>query len=307
MSCVARAADDVPARLSLSELRTTWGRPQVDKLVNMGDLEVVFRDEGQGPAILLIHGSSSTLRTYDALAEALKDKYRVIRYDIPPHGLSGPVPKKVVGAMRPSDVPARLLRHLGVAKATIVGVSSGGTTGMFLAAEYPALVERLVVSNTPADLVDMSKLKPSSALANAQEIYGAYGDTSKAKPRHYWRTYWDFYAEDPARIPESIIDQFYDFNRRVPEENATALIGVVADQAKAIAAAGAVTVPTLVIWGAADPLLPGPAAAEVLAKRFTNAKVTMIQWPDVNHYPPIEVPERFAAAVAAFMAADAAP
>lgn len=297
----ATAADDVPRHVSLSELRQSWANP-ADKFLTIDGVEVCYRDEGKGPAILLIHGSSSTLRTYDAMTEILKSRYRVIRYDSPPLGLSGPVPDSVVGKLRPSDIPARLLKHLGVERATVVGVSSGGTTGTFMAAEHPAMVERLVVSNAPADIVDMSKLVRGRSLAKAEDTYGLYGDPTRPKPRHYWRTYWDFYAEEPGRISEAIIDQFFDFNRRAPEKNGTALIGVVADQAKIIAAAKAVTAPTFVLWGSADPLLPGPAAAEVLAKRFTNAPVTMVLMPDVNHYPPIEVPARFAAFVEAFIA-----
>jgi pimeloyl-ACP methyl ester carboxylesterase len=294
------AADDVPGPLSLAELRATWANP-ADKFLTIDGVDVCYRDEGQGPAIVLIHGSSSTLRTYDAMTAILKDRYRVIRYDNPPLGLSGPVPDAVVGKLRPSDLPARLLKHLGIASATVVGVSSGGTTGTFLAAEHPALVERLVVSNAPAAIVDMSRLVRGPSLTKAEETYGLYGDATRPKPRHYWRTYWDFYAEDPARISEAIIDQFFDFNRRVPEKNATALIGVVADQQKAIAAADAVTAPVLVLWGSADPLLPGPAAADVLARRFIKAPVTTVLMPDVNHYPPIEAPARVAAFVEAFI------
>lgn len=296
----AFAADDVPKHLSLAELRQTWANP-ADRFLTIDGVEVCYRDEGQGPAILLLHGSSSTLRTYDAMTALLKDRYRVIRFDTPPLGLSGPVPPEVVGKLRPSDIPARLLQHLKVKSATVVGVSSGGTTGTTMAAEHPAMVERLVVSNAPAEIVDMSKLARGPSLIEAEETYGLYGDPTRPKPRHYWRTYWDFYAEDPKRISEAIIDQFYDFNRRAPEKNGTALISVVADQSKAVAAANAVKTPVLVLWGSVDPLLPGPAAAEVLAKRYVNAPVTMVLMPDVNHYPPIEAPARVAAFVEAFI------
>lgn len=299
------AAAAPPPRLTLSELRKLYASP-ADRMLVVDGVEVVYRDEGAGPAILLIHGSQSTLRTWDEVARRLSDRYRVIRYDVPPNGLSGPVPDRVVGQLRPSDVPARLLEHLGVASATVVGVSSGGTTGIFLAAEHPRLVERLVVSCAPSDPVDLSKLQKTPALLEAERVHGDYMDYSRTKPRGFWRTYVDFYSAVPGRIPEAIVQQMYDFTRRVPERHVTALTGVVADQPRAIAAAGAVRQPVLLLWGAADPLLP-PAAAQSLARRLTSASVSVLMVPDASHYPPMEIPDRFALMLDAYIRAATPP
>jgi pimeloyl-ACP methyl ester carboxylesterase len=250
--------------------------------------------------VLLIHGSQSTMRTYDELASRLRRRFRVVRYDVPPNGLSGPVPDAVVGRLRASDVPARILAKLGIAKASVVGVSSGGTTGIFLAAEHPQLVERLVVSCAPADPVDMSTLKKTPALLEAERRYGDYMDYGRTKPREFWRTYVDFYSAEPGRISDAVVRQMADFTRREPERNTTALTGIVADQPKAIAAMNAVRQPVLLLWGAADPLLP-PAAAHVLARHLRNASVSVLMIPDASHYPPIEIPDRYAAILETYL------
>lgn len=289
----ATAVEAPPPRLSLAELRRMYRSPK-DRVLDVDGVEVYYRDEGRGPAVLLIHGSQSTMRTYDALARRLAPRFRVVRYDVPPNGLSGPIPDAVVSRLRASDVPARLLAHLGIARATVVGVSSGGTTGIFLAAEHPDRVERLVVSCAPADPVDMSKLVKSPALLEAERLHGDYMDYGRTKPRSFWRTYVDFYSAEPGRISDDIVQQMYDFTRRTPERHGTALTGVVADQAKAIGAMNAVRQPVLLLWGAADPLLP-PAAAHVLAKHLKNSSVSMLMVPDASHYPPMEIPERYAA------------
>jgi len=292
---VADAATPQPAppRLTLGELRQRYRSPR-DRVLDVDGVEVVYRDEGRGPAVLLIHGSLSTLRSWDGVARRLSRHFRVIRYDVPPNGLSGPVPDAVVGKLRPSDVPARLLAHLGIERASVVGVSSGGTTGVFLAAEHPQRVERLVVSNAPADPVDMSKLVKSPALLEAERQYGDYLDYARTKPREFYRTYVDFYSVVPGRMSEALVQQMVDFMRRAPEPRGTALTGVVADQAKAIGAMNAVRQPVLLLWGAADPLLP-PAAAHVLARHLRNASVSMLMIPDASHYPPMEIPDRYAA------------
>jgi pimeloyl-ACP methyl ester carboxylesterase len=295
----AAAAVAPPPRLSLQQLRQLY-RSSLDRVLDVDGVEVYYRDEGRGPAVLLIHGSQSTMRTYDELAKHLSRRFRVVRYDVPPNGLSGPVPDAVVGRLRASDVPARILARLGIARASVVGVSSGGTTGIFLAAEYPQLVERLVVSCAPADPVDMSTLKKTPAMLEAERQYGDYMDYSRTKPRAFWRTYVDFYSAEPGRISDAVVQQMTDFTRREPERNATALTGVVADQAKAIGAMNAVRQPVLLLWGAADPLLP-PAAAHVLARHLKNASLSMLMIPDASHYPPIEIPERYAAILETYL------
>lgn len=67
----------------------------------------------------------------------LKAHYRVIRYDVPGLGLSDDVPDSVVAATTPAEIAEGLLAQLGVKKVTVVGVSSGGTLGVFLAAKQP--------------------------------------------------------------------------------------------------------------------------------------------------------------------------
>jgi pimeloyl-ACP methyl ester carboxylesterase len=296
----AASANDVPPpRLTLQQLREMYRSP-LDRVIDIDGVEVYYRDEGHGPAVLLIHGSQSTMRTYDALAARLSRRFRVLRYDVPPNGLSGPVPDEVVGRLRASDVPARIMAKLGIDKVTVVGVSSGGTTGIFFAAEHPQLVERVVVSCAPADPVDMSQLLKTPAMIEAERRYGDYMDYSRTKPRAFWRTYVDFYSAKPGRIPESVVQQMADFTRRVPEPHVTALTGVVADQGKAIAAMNAVRQPVLLLWGAADPLLP-PRAAQVLAGHLLNASVSILMIPDASHYPPIEIPDRYAAIVETWM------
>ncbi len=290
---------DAPPWLSLQALRELYRSP-LDRVVDIEGVEVYYRDEGRGPAVLLIHGSQSTMRTYDELASRLRDRFRVVRYDVPPNGLSGPIPEAALGKLRPSDVPARLLAKLGIAKASVVGVSSGGTTGIFLAAEHPQLVERLVISCAPADPVDMSTLRKTPAMLEAERRHGDYMDYSRTKPKAFWRTYVDFYSAEPGRISDAVVQQMYDFSRRTPERNTTALTGVVADQPKAIAAMNAVRQPVLLLWGAADPLLP-PSAAHALARHLKNASLSMLMIPDASHYPPIEIPDRYAAILETYL------
>jgi len=259
---------------------------------------VYYKDEGHGPAILMVHGSQSTLKTWDYIVPRLTDRYRVIRYDIPAQGLSGTVTDEHMQRLQPVDIAEELLAQLGVKKVTFVGVSSGGTLGVYLAAKRPDLIERVVLSNTPADTVTTTHLPPSPEFYEQKRIAAQTGKQSRA----YWNAFLDYFSGDPSRLSADIREQYYDFNRRAPERHLIGLVAKVADQQKAKAAMGAVKSPTLLIWGAKDVLLPF-SAGEALAGYLSNTDVSMMVMPDVGHYPPLEAPERFATIVRAYIEA----
>lgn len=291
VSAIAVARDSTASEgdpLTLKELRMKYADPS-GKIAVIDGVEVYFKDEGKGPAILMVHGSQSTLKTWDEIAPRLIDRYRVIRYDIPAQGLSGTVTDEHMSRLTPVDIAEGLLSKLGVNKVTFVGVSSGGTLGIYLAAKRPDLVERLVLSNTPADTVTTTHLPPSPVFEEQKRIAAETGKQSRA----YWNAFLDYFSGDPTRLSSDIREQYYDFNRREKEPHLIGLVAKVADQPKAKAAMSAVRAPTLLIWGAKDLLLPVPAA-KALAGYLSSAEVSTVVMPDVGHYPPLEVPERFA-------------
>lgn len=283
--------------LSVEQLRARFGDAQ-SRYMTIRGVEVHYKDEGQGPVLFMVHGSVSTLRTWDRIADTLKSRYRVIRYDIPGYGLSGRISDEVAVNVQPLDIAEELLDRLGVAKATVIGVSSGGTMGMYLAAKRPELVERLILSNTPSDPVVTTHLvQPASFLA-AQARAKAEGFQDLA----YWHEFLSYFAGDPARISEATRREYYDFNRRVPEKHPIALVARIGDGKQATIEMAKVRAPTLLIWGARDQLLP-EAAANAIARYLSGAQISRVILPDVGHYPPLETPERFAQLIAAYVEA----
>lgn len=281
--------------LTVQQLRDKYADP-VGKYANIDGQEIYYKDEGTGPVLLMVHGSQSSLRTYDRIAEVLKDRYRIIRFDIPSWGLSGDVPENVAQTLKPSDIPARLLAQLGVDKVDCVGVSSGGTMCLYLAAEHPELVNRLILSNMPSDPVKTDHLVQPESFIKAQE------DSNKRGYRDlfFWNEFLSYFAGDPARISEKTREEYYDFNRRTPDKHIITMVAQIGDGVKARVLMQQVTHPTLLIWGARDHLLP-PIAAENLANYLPNAPVSRVFMPDVGHYPPLESPDRFAGLIDAYV------
>jgi pimeloyl-ACP methyl ester carboxylesterase len=80
------------------------------------------------------------------------------------------------------------------------------------------------------------------------------------------------------------------------------LVAVIGDGVAASQLMAEVRAPTFLIWGGKDPLLPVPAMKS-LANHLQNAEVSEVILPDVGHYPPLEVPERFAQLILAYLQA----
>ncbi len=290
------AAANATPHLTIAQLRQRYGDRQSRYMVIRG-VEVHYKDEGRGPVLVLIHGSQSSLRTWDVETALLKHRYRVIRFDIPGYGLSSRISDDVAAKVQPTDIVEDLLDRLKVHRATVAGVSSGGTMAMFLAAKRPELVERLILSNTPSDPVKYDHLVEPPAFLEAQaraKRLGGFQD------QDFWNQYLWYFSGDPARYGPRLRREYYDFNRRTPEKYPIALVARIGDGKLAALEMAKIRCPVLLIWGAADPLLP-EAAADALARYLANARVSRVLMPDVGHYPPVEVPERFARLMADYI------
>ncbi|MGL4795184.1 MAG: alpha/beta fold hydrolase [Aeromonas jandaei] len=104
-----------------------------------------FKEQGQGPAVILIHGLFGSLDNLGLLARALGEHYRVISVDLRNHGVSFRSDDMSYPAQA-ADILA-LMDHFGLDQAAIVGHSMGGKVGMQLAKLAPARVSRLVVAD----------------------------------------------------------------------------------------------------------------------------------------------------------------
>jgi len=105
---------------------------------------VAYRDVGQGPALLLIHGMAGSSDTYRAIIPQLSKKYRVIAPDLLGHGKSAkPRGDYSLGAF--AVFLRDLLDELGVDRATVIGQSLGGGIAMQFAYQHRDYCERLVL------------------------------------------------------------------------------------------------------------------------------------------------------------------
>lgn len=284
----------------LGTMRLGWWNPSYEsvkaaqatppsRFEQYGTVNLHIRDEGQGPVVLMLHSSMTNLREWDAWADALKGRYRVIRFDWPPYGLS-------TDAAPSTGMPGvvKLIEQVVAAKKldsfSIVATSSGATIATLYAARHPDQVKALALSALPLEApptTKFSKLMWSMVWVHEKLVPNYY-------PRAYYRQSLSELYGKPERLTDETVDWYYQTNtipggfarvRKYYEANKKAVWakGAGGDAAK-------VTAPILLQWGDRDPVLPTYLADKAM-KQFAAAKVTLVHYPDVGHYPMLELPQ----------------
>lgn len=245
-------------------------------------------------AVVLLHGYSASIEWWDRVAPQLARDQRVVEIDLVGHGGSE-------APSEPSDYEAdgqasavhNALVALGVRDAVLVGHSMGGKVAATLAQRYPDLVERIVVSDTPAteDLVSM----PLLGQMVCWPVIGPALDR--------------FRGIDA--ITESSLQTGFAADYPVPEYAHRSLerltySGVCDSKSEAPPVAetlAALHKPVLVLWGEQDVLTPTAPNVE----RYTAAGLAPVVIKGSGHSPMVEQPEQFLAAVTGFCSRASGP
>ena len=275
------------ANLGYDEVKAEQAGPP-SQFMKVGDVTVHYRDEGQGPVVLMLHSSMTNLRIWDGWADQLKDHYRVIRLDWPPYGLSVD-PNPSTGSRGVAELVERFVEAKKLNDFTLVGSSSGATLAVLYAANHPEKVRALALSALP--------LAAPPPTQSSRWIKAMVWTHETLVPNYYPRF---FYQESlsqlygtPSRLKPETVDWYYQTNnvdggfarvRAYYQANLKSLWNKGAAQE-----AGAIKVPILLQWGDRDIVLP-KYLADTAVKQFAQAKVEVIHYPDVGHYPMIELP-----------------
>jgi 3-oxoadipate enol-lactonase len=153
-----------------------------DRYFEVGGARLRYRDDGDGPAVVLIHGWTLDLDMWEPQVNALSHRFRVVRFDRRGSGLSSGHPRLGEDAQ---DV-RELCRYLGIACAAFVGMSQGARVLERLAAAEPKLVSSLVFDGAPdmrpggtltsndVPLADYAALARSAGLEAVRQKWAAH-------------------------------------------------------------------------------------------------------------------------------------
>ena len=115
------------------------------RFINIDGVRIHYRDEGEGPVVLLLHANFSNLIGWDPWVEALKDSYRVVRMDFTSHGLTGPDPTGDYTQERTLELVEKFIDAMNLGNLSIAGTSMGGTMAIHYSHKYPERIDNLIL------------------------------------------------------------------------------------------------------------------------------------------------------------------
>ncbi len=256
---------------------------------------VSYRTAGAGPVILLVHGITGDSRQWNEVIPQLADHYTVIAPDLLGHGESAkPRGDYSLGAYAVSL--RDLLIVLGHRRATVVGHSLGGGIAMQFSYEYPVFCERLVLVDSGGLGKEVHPLLRAAALPGAElalpllahrRVHQAGEAIGQALGRLGFELGHDM--AEMARGYASLGDAEA---RRAFLHTVRAVIDLGGQRVNATDRLYlAQMIPTLIVWGRRDPLIPVEHAA-IAHQHMAGSRLEIFD--DAGHFPHIEEPVRFA-------------
>lgn len=282
-------------QLSLAELEAKYATAD-SRFADLDGVRVHYMDQGEGPAVVLLHASFMNLRSWDLLAESLKKSHRVVRLDFLASGLTGPELNDNYSFDRNLELVDQLTRYLGIDEFALVATSSGGIVGFNYAARYPERISRLLLVNS-AGLPRSAATDPNRARGNPIGAWLA----RRYQSRGMVRDTLDLNFIEPHEPPDWLVDMSYDMRLRegLAREGALLMANFRTGDPQTVLAG--VTVPTMILWGI-DNQTVSQLEANVFQNWLTNAPTVLKKYPDVGHYLYLEIPTQFATDVSAFLA-----
>ncbi|MFD4977235.1 alpha/beta fold hydrolase [Streptomyces sp. NPDC058424] len=250
-----------------------------------GDIHVCQDGPRDAPALLLIHGTASSTRSWDPLVPMLTRSHRVIRIDLLGHGRSAKPADRSYALPDQARRAGVALDRLGVEHAVVVGHSSGGAVATALAEQRPDLVTALALINTGPSL-DAFIAPQSAAIGLSQ------WPPTDEQLRRFAST---AFSRAGYQIPEALLDEV----RGMTYHTLTTTMQATRDYLEQQSLPGRLTVlgkPLLVIFGEDDRRWRSSSAADY--RVVPGAKVELL--PGLGHSPILEDPPRTATPLLAF-------
>jgi len=242
---------------------------------NTPDLNYLLEGPEDAPALVLSNSLGTSLEMWDDQVSVLGGRFRLLRYDTRGHGGSPAPPGPYAIEDLGGDV-VRLLDRLGLERASFCGLSVGGMTGMWLAAEAPERVERLVLLCTSALLGPKGVWDERIATATERGMAALVDGVIE---RWFTRA---FRSENPGVVEKMAAT----LRETDPEGYAGCCVAIrdmdLRDQLPSIEA------PTLVVSGAEDPATP-PKHGRLIRDAIPDARFEVV--PDAAHIANVERPE----------------
>jgi pimeloyl-ACP methyl ester carboxylesterase len=282
----------------VAELTARWAQPP-STFIDVAGMRVHVRDEGRRDdpvPIVLLHGTSASLHTWDGWVRELGPERRVIRADMPGFGLTGPNPSGDYSIEAYTRFALGVLDQFGLERYILAGNSFGGWVAWETALARPDRVAALILVDSAGYAVKSQSVPIAFRIANVPVLNRVM---ERTLPRGLIESSVRNVYGDPAKVTPELVDRYYEITLR--EGNRAALVqrfvqaplGIDQDRIREV------KVPTLILWGGRDRLIPLEYGA------LFNGDIAgsrLVVFDDLGHVPQEEDPARTFAAVKAFLA-----
>lgn len=291
LAALAFAVAKAPDR-SLESLVPRWAPPPSDFIDLDGQL-VHYRDQGPSSdplPLVLIHGTSASLHTWEGWVAGLGGSRRVISFDLPGFGLTGPNADNDYSDARYVAFVRQLLARLGVGRAILAGNSLGGEIAWQVALADPSRVAGLVLIDAAGFDFEPESLPLGFRIARIPVLREPM---RWVLPRRAIEdSVLDVYG-DPARVTAALVDRYYELTLR--EGNRAALMRRMDQLAPGpVSRLPEIRVPTLILWGQRDRLIP-PRWGQAFHQGIPGSR--LVVFPTLGHVPQEEDPAATLAAL----------
>ena len=240
---------------------------------------VRYEVEGQGPAMILMHGWGCKASTLDSVARIAAEEHTVYNLDFPGFGESTE-PSEVWGVEDYTRMLEEFVKRLGIKRPTLLGHSFGGRVGILYSSRNE--VEKLI-------LVDAAGVKPKRSLKYYAKVY-----SFKAAKRFWYLVFGKARAEQRIEAMRKARSSA-DYAAASPKMRAI-LSKVVNEDLKSVMPR--IKAPTLLIWGENDTATP-MRDARIMEKLIPDAG--LVSFPGCGHYSFLDNPWQFAAVLRSFI------
>lgn len=283
-------------------LEAKYANPESEFLEVADGVRLHFRDEGNpdGPPIVLVHGFAASLHTWEPWVDRLGDRYRIISVDLPGHGLTR-APRDYAASTQSFVAAIKTLADQeGLERFTLAGNSMGGAVAWNFALAHPERLDALVLVNAagwrPEQISEDERDGPPPLVFSLirTPVIGTAIRNLEMRPlaRQGLRS---AFIND-SLVDDAMVDRYVELSRAPGHRRI--LLNIAQDGARPERMAE-IVVPTLVMHGAVDNLIP-VAAGRYYAETIPNAELVVFD--NVGHAPMEEIPDQSAQALAAFLA-----
>lgn len=282
--------------ISVEELKSEYANEH-SKFIEIEGMQVHYRDEGKGFPIVLIHGTASSLHTWNDWTKQLTKNYRVIRIDLPAFGITGPNKNADYSINNYTIFLNDFLKKMNLTKFYLAGNSLGGNIAWNYTAENPDKVEKLI-------LVDASGLptnKPQPAIFKMAKTPVLNSLFLYITPKFIIKKNMEEVYADDSKITDSLITRYHKMALRVGNRKAfidRAKIDFKPTEKENTNKLKSIITPTLLIWGAKDTWIPldnGKRMDSILP----NSKLVVLE--NSGHVPMEENPIESCKVLKAFL------